>query len=77
MTGSAPETRPSAVQRDWDNREYTLKLALGVKHLSRVLDKFDSSQKARLSQLSTQLTRLERVLDAAEAPLDSASAFKT
>ena len=35
----------SAVQRDWDNREYTLKLALGVKHLSTVLDKFGAALK--------------------------------
>lgn len=40
MASSAPEAQPSAVLRDWDNREYTLKLALHVKQLSRVLDNF-------------------------------------
>jgi hypothetical protein len=55
-----------AIARDYQNREFTTSVALSVKALADFVERFEASAKAKLSEVSDRLSRLERLLDSLE-----------
>ncbi|KAL1524151.1 hypothetical protein AB1Y20_019060 [Prymnesium parvum] len=63
--GSATRT----VQKDWEQRDFTQTLQLGLSQLTLFLNQFDATTRGRLSELNSKLAKLERRLELVEATL--------
>ena len=59
-----------AVQRDWENREFTEMVQLNVLKIVEFLNKFDVSTRYRLAAINEKLTTLERKCEYLAAALD-------
>jgi len=68
------QTQSSAadcVQHDWEQRDYTQAIQLGVTQLTAFLNEFDGTTRGRLALLNSKLARVERRMTLVEATLRS------
>ena len=61
----------TSVQQDWENREFTQTVQLGVTQLAAFLNEFDSTTRCRLATLNNKISKLERRMELIEATLHS------
>mmetsp|Transcript_27286 Transcript_27286/g.45490 ORF Transcript_27286/g.45490 Transcript_27286/m.45490 type:complete len:89 (+) Transcript_27286:97-363(+) len=68
---SGPASGPANVQRDWEHRDFTQSIQLGVTQLTAFLNEFDSTTRGKLAQLNGKLAQIERRMNLVEAILQS------
>ncbi|KAK9820067.1 hypothetical protein WJX72_005693 [[Myrmecia] bisecta] len=66
--------RGSAIERDWDNREYLTSVTLSIQLLTDFIDKFESTTRAKLAEVNNKLNRLERLV---ESPVNTLLGYHT
>mmetsp|Transcript_26767 Transcript_26767/g.58766 ORF Transcript_26767/g.58766 Transcript_26767/m.58766 type:complete len:91 (+) Transcript_26767:128-400(+) len=67
----ASQVEPDAVRQDWEQREFTQSIQLGVTQLTAFLNDFDSATRGRLAALSGKLEQIERRVTLVEATLQT------
>mmetsp|Transcript_43473 Transcript_43473/g.98268 ORF Transcript_43473/g.98268 Transcript_43473/m.98268 type:complete len:90 (+) Transcript_43473:49-318(+) len=63
------DTAAVAVSKDWEARDFTQTIQLGVSQLTLFLNQFDATTRGRLSELNSKLAKLERRLELVESTL--------
>mmetsp|Transcript_39659 Transcript_39659/g.48122 ORF Transcript_39659/g.48122 Transcript_39659/m.48122 type:complete len:100 (-) Transcript_39659:280-579(-) len=61
----------SAVQQDWDNREFVDTLRASIQRLADFLNDFDNNAKTKLANLNGKLTSLERKVEFVEGMMNT------
>jgi len=61
----------STVQEDWEQREFTASIQLGVTQLTAFLNEFEGATRGRLALLNGKLAQIERRMTLVEATLQS------
>ncbi|EGD75333.1 BRICK 1 protein [Salpingoeca rosetta] len=68
-----PPTPQSAIQADWQTREFVETISSGIRRITEFLNDFDNSTRYRLAVLNEKLGSLERSLEFVEAKIDKAT----
>eukprot|EP01040_Poterioochromonas_malhamensis_P014559 gene14559-16122_t len=61
----------SAIQQDWNDREFIEIVQLNIIKTAAFLNEFDITIRSRISQLNEKLSKLERSVDFCEAVIKS------
>ena len=69
--GASAAGGAQAVQRDWEERDFSQGIQLGVTQLAAFLNDFESKTRTSLAQLNGKLSRVERRMQLIEATLRS------
>eukprot|EP01038_Epipyxis_sp_PR26KG_P009473 gene9473-12762_t len=67
MLPNAGAKRISAIQKDWDDREFVEMIQLNIIEITKFLSDFDSSIRIKLATMNEKLNRLERAVEYCEA----------
>lgn len=57
----------SAIQRDWNNRDFVETIQLNILQISEFLNEFERSTKTKLASVNEKMSKLERTIEYCEA----------
>eukprot|EP00613_Pedinella_sp_CCMP2098_P004906 CAMPEP_0171594628 /NCGR_PEP_ID=MMETSP0990-20121206/806_1 /TAXON_ID=483369 /ORGANISM="non described non described, Strain CCMP2098" /LENGTH=89 /DNA_ID=CAMNT_0012155361 /DNA_START=13 /DNA_END=282 /DNA_ORIENTATION=- len=66
MGGSAYDYS-SAIQRDWNNRDFIETIQLNILQIAEFLNDFERATKTKLANVNEKMSKLERTIEYAEA----------
>jgi chromosome 3 open reading frame 10 len=57
----------TAIQRDWNNRDFVETIQLNVLQIAEFLNEFERSTKTKLASVNEKMSKLERTIEYCEA----------
>ncbi len=72
MSADPFEKRPiSAIQQDWDDREFVEVVQVNILKMAQFLNQFDRVVRGKIATMNERLTKLERMVDYCDAAAKS------